>query len=202
MFRPGAMKEPTMGFIKPTVPPVEPETFLQKPLMERMKVLALHWVENGYGAPRMVHTIYLVKLALFYALGGLLVATWTSGLSPWDIGGWWDQPIVYQKLVLWTVLLETIGVAGSWGPLAGKTKPMTGGIRFWARPGTIRLRPWRRVPFTAGDRRTWFDVVLYLALIVAVAVPLVRPGVPNPALAGDTSGLVDPVLVIPRSCCW
>ena len=75
--------------------------------MERMKVLALHWVENGYGAPRMVHTIYLVKLALFYALGGLLVATWTSGLSPWDIGGWWDQPIVYQKLVLWTVLLET-----------------------------------------------------------------------------------------------
>jgi hypothetical protein len=26
----------------------------------------------------------------------------------------------------------------------GKTKPMTGGIRFWARPGTIRLRPWRR----------------------------------------------------------
>jgi uncharacterized membrane protein YkgB len=197
MFRPAAMKEPTMGFIKPDFPPVEPETFLQKPLMERMKVLALHWVENGYGAPRMVHTIYLVKLALFYALGGVLVATWTSGLSPWDIGGWWDQPIVYQKLVLWTVLLETIGVAGSWGPLAGKTKPMTGGIRFWARPGTIRLRPWRRVPFTAGDRRTWFDVVLYLAVIVAVAVPLVRPGVPNPALAGDTSGLVDPVLVIP-----
>jgi hypothetical protein len=186
-----------MGFIKPDFPPVEPETFLQKPLMERMKVLGLHWVENGYGAPRMVHTIYLVKLALFYALGGVLVATWTSGLSPWDIGGWWDQPIVYQKLVLWTLLLETIGVAGSWGPLAGKTKPMTGGIRFWARPGTIRLRPWRRVPFTAGDRRTWFDVVLYLALLVAVAVPLVRPGVPNPALPGDTSGLVDPVLVIP-----
>jgi Transmembrane protein of unknown function (DUF3556) len=186
-----------MGFIKPDFPPVEPETFLQKPLMERMKVLGLHWVENGYGAPRMVHTIYLVKLALFYALGGVLVATWTSGLSAWDIGGWWDQPIVYQKLVLWTLLLETIGVAGSWGPLAGKTKPMTGGIRFWARPGTIRLRPWRRVPFTAGDRRTWFDVVLYLALLVAVAVPLVRPGVPNPALPGDTSGLVDPVLVIP-----
>jgi uncharacterized membrane protein YkgB len=197
IFRPAAMKEPTMGFIKPNLPPVEPETFLQKPLMERMKVLGLHWVENGYGAPRMVHTIYLVKLALFYALGGVLVATWTSGLSPLDIGGWWDQPIVYQKLVLWTVLLETIGVAGSWGPLAGKTRPMTGGIRFWARPGTIRLRPWRRVPLTAGDRRTFIDVVLYLALLVAVAVPLARPGVPNPALPGDTSGLVDPVLVIP-----
>ena len=64
--------------------------------------------------------------------------------------------------MLWTVLLETIGVAGSWGPLAGKIKPMTGGIRFWARPGTIRLRPWRWVPFTAGNRRTRFDVVVYV----------------------------------------
>ena len=71
---------------------------------------------------------------------------------------WWNQPIVYQKAILWTVLLEAIGVAGSWGPLAGKVKPMTGGILFWARPGTIRLRPWKWVPFTAGDRRTWFDV--------------------------------------------
>ena len=32
------------------------------------------------------------------------------------------------------------------GPLAGKFKPMTGGILFWARTGTIRLRPWKRVP--------------------------------------------------------
>ena len=85
---------------------------------------------------------------------------------------WWNQPIVYQKVILWTVLLEAIGVAGSWGPLAGKVKPMTGGILFWARPGTIRLRPWKWVPFTAGDRRTWFDVVLYFALLISVAVPL------------------------------
>ena len=52
---------------------------------------------------------------------------------------------------------------------------MMGGILFWARPGTIRLRPWRRVPFTTGNRRTWFDVALYLALIVSVIVPLVCP---------------------------
>ena len=89
------------------------------------------------------------------------------------------QPIVYQKAVLWTVPLETIGVAGSWGPLAGKVKPMTGGVRFWARPGTIRLRPYKWVPFTAGDRRTWVDVVLYVALLLggrrAVAGPPACP---------------------------
>ena len=125
----------------------------------------------------------------------------TSGLPAfWHVAQWWNEPIVYQKVILWTVLLETIGVAGSWGPLAGKTKPMMGGILYWARPGTIRLRPWRRVPFTAGNRRTWFDVALYLALIVSVIVPLVLPGVPSDSLSAalpdNTSGLVNPALLI------
>ena len=110
----------------------------------------------------------------FYALGGVVVATVTSGLPAfWHVAEWWNQPIVYQKAILWTVLLETIGVAGSWGPLAGKVKPMTGGILFWARTGTIRLRPWKWVPFTAGDRRTRFDVALYLLLILSEVVALV-----------------------------
>ena len=98
------------------------------------------------------------------------------------------------------MLLELIGVAGSWGPLAGKVKPMTGGILFWARPGTIRLRPWKWVPLTSGDRRTWFDVGLYLVLMVSVAVPLFSPGVHSDSLSaampGNTSGLVNPALLI------
>jgi Transmembrane protein of unknown function (DUF3556) len=190
-----------MGFTKPNFPAVEPETFLKKPLMERMKILALNWAENGYGAPTMVHTIYIVKLVFFYALGGVVVATVTSGLPAfWHVSQWWNQPIVYEKAILWTVLLEIIGVAGSWGPLAGKTKPMTGGILFWARPGTIRLRPWRWVPFTAGNRRTWFDIVVYVALIVSVVMPLVMPGVHSDSLSAavpsNTSGLVNPALLI------
>jgi Transmembrane protein of unknown function (DUF3556) len=190
-----------MGFTKPNFPAVEPETFLKKPLMERVKTLALNWAENGYGAPTMVHTIYIVKLTFFYALGGIVVATVTSGLPAfWHVSQWWNQPIVYEKAILWTVLLEIIGVAGSWGPLAGKTKPMTGGILFWARPGTIRLRPWRWVPLTAGNRRTWFDVVVYVALIVSVVVPLVMPAAHSDSLSAavpsNTSGLVNPALLI------
>src|SRR6202158_950823 len=190
-----------MGFTKPNFRAVEPDTFLKKPLMERVKILALNWAENGYGAPKMVHTIYIVKLVLLYALGGVLVATLTSDLPAfWHVSQWWNHAIVYEKAVVWTVLLEAIGVAGSWGPLAGKTKPMTGGILFWARPGTIRLRPWRRVPLTAGNRRTWFDVALYLTLMVSVVVPLVMPGVPSDSLSAavrsNTSGLVNPALLI------
>jgi len=191
-----------MGFTKPDLPKVDPGTFMRQPLMHRMQVLALHWVERGFGTPRMVHVIYIAKLLTFYILGGAVIATATSHLPAfWHVAQWWNQPIVYEKAVLWTVLLETVGIAGSWGPLAGKFKPMTGGILFWARTGTIRLRPWKRVPLTAGDRRTPADVALYLALIVSVIVPLVMPGVHSGSLSaavpGNTSGVVSPVLIVP-----
>jgi uncharacterized membrane protein YkgB len=190
-----------MGFFKPRFPDVDPDEFLRKPLMERGRILTENWVEYGFPSPRMIHAIYILKLVFFYALGGVVVATLTSGLPAfWHVMQWWNQPIVYQKFILWTVLLETIGVAGSWGPLAGKIKPMTGGIRFWARPGTIRLRPWKWVPFTNGDRRTWFDVALYLALLVSVAIPLFSPGVHSDSLSAampsNTSGLVNPALLV------
>src|SRR5258708_37206356 len=186
-----------MGFTTPNLPKVDPEAFLAKPFLERVKTLALNWVDNGYGVPRMVHTIYIVKLVFCYVLGGIVVATVTSGVPAfWHVAQWWNEPIVYQKVILWTVLLETIGVAGSWGPLAGKTKPMMGGILYWARPGTIRLRPWRRVPVTAGNPRTWVDVAVYLTFIVSVIVPVGSPGgpreSPSAAVADDNSGLVNP----------
>jgi hypothetical protein len=44
------------------------------------------------------------------------------------------------------------------------------------------------VPFTAGDRRTWFDIALYVALVVSLVVPLVLPG--------NAAGLVSPALLI------
>src|SRR6202171_2192633 len=189
-----------MGFIKPDLPDVDPDTFMQRPLMERMRILATDWVDHGFGSPKMVHTIYIAKIVFLYALGGVLVATLTSGLNPLHASQWWNQPIVYEKAVLWTIVLELIGVAGSWGPLAGKVTPMTGGILFWARPGTIRLRPWKWVPLTGGDRRTWFDVGLYIVLMVSVAVPLFSPGVHSDSLSvampANTSGLVNPALLI------
>ena len=88
-----------MGFTTPNLPRVEPEAFLAKPFLERVKILALNWVDNGYGVPRMVHAIYIVKLVFFYALGGIVVATVTSGLPAfWHVAQWWNEPIVYQKV--------------------------------------------------------------------------------------------------------
>lgn len=190
-----------MGFKTPNFPPVDPETFLKKPLMERTKTLALHWVEYGFGTPRMVHTIYIMKVLVLYIGVGVSLAVLTSDVgAPWEINGWWDQPIVYQKLVMWTMLLEAIGVAGSWGPLAGKFKPMTGGILFWARPGTFRVQPWKRVPFTAGSRRTVVDAGLYVAFLLSLLLAIVIPGRDSGSLSaavpGIDSGLVRPALLI------
>ncbi|MDT5194364.1 MAG: hypothetical protein QOH20_1118, partial [Mycobacterium sp.] len=41
-----------MGFIKPNLPDVDPDTFMEKPLMERMRILVTDWVDNGFGSPR------------------------------------------------------------------------------------------------------------------------------------------------------
>lgn len=191
-----------MGFKTGDFPPVDPETFLDKPLMERVRTLALHWVEYGFGTPRMIHTTYVVKLLVLYLGIGLTLITQTSDLgAPWDVRAWWDEPIVYQKLVIWTMFLETVGVAGSWGPLAGKFKPMTGGLLFWLRPGTIRMPPWpEKVPGTRGDARTGFDVLLYAGLLGTLLLAVVHGGVHSDALIaalpGNDTGLVAPGLMI------
>jgi uncharacterized membrane protein YkgB len=190
-----------MGLTTGDFPPVDPATFMQTPYRERTRILSRHWAEYGFGAPKITAVVYIAKLLLFYMVGGVLVATLTSDLDPLDPSAWWNEPIVYQKLVLWTVLLECAGVAGSWGPLAGHFKPMTAGFRHYARPGTIRLPPWPdRVPFTHGDARTVLDVVLYLALLASLAVALALPGVQESSVIeaiGVNSGLVRPAAVVP-----
>src|SRR4051794_5015895 len=190
-----------MGLTTGNFPPVDPATFMQTPYQERTKTLVRHWAEYGFGAPKITAVIYIVKLLFFYVLGGVLVATLTSGLDPLHPAVWWNEPIVYQKAVIWTVLLECLGVAGSWGPLAGHFKPMTGGLRYYARVNTIRLPPWPdKVPFTAGDRRTGLDVALYAALLVSLVVALALPGLPDTSVThaiGANQGLVPPASLIP-----
>jgi hypothetical protein len=183
-----------MGLTTGDFPPIQPTEFLHEPYRERIKVLSRHWADYGFGAPKVTGLIYVFKLLFFYALGGVLVATLTSGLDPLVPASWWDAPIVYQKLVLWTVLLECLGVAGSWGPLAGHFKPFTAGCRHYARPETIRLPPWPdKVPFTRGDERTRVDVALYLALLASLVAALVAPAAADGLVA--TAAIV-PIIVL------
>ncbi|WP_370287752.1 DUF3556 domain-containing protein [Nocardioides sp.] len=161
-----------MGFINPPPPPVPAEQFLPLPLRERMRILTTNWVEDGFGTPRVLHVVYVLKMLGLYFGVGIWIASATSDIAFTDIGSWYNNVVVYQKLAIWLMLLEVIGLGGAWGPLCGHFKPMTGNIRYWLRPGTIRMAPWRRVPLTGGDERTVVDVLLYLGVLAALAYPL------------------------------
>ncbi len=82
---------------------------MEKPYLERTKVLSRYWIDYGFGSPKAIMVMYLMKLAVFFAGGGIVVATLTSHLNPLHPSAWFDQPIFYEKGILWTVLLECLG---------------------------------------------------------------------------------------------
>jgi len=189
-----------VGFMTGNFPPVDPATFRETPYRERLKVLAQHWGEYGFGAPKVTPLIYVAKLLFLYVLGGVLIATLTSDLDPLAPGDWWKEPIIYQKFILWTVLLEGLGMAGSWGPLAGHFKPFTAGFRHYGRLRTLRNPPWPgKVPLTGGDDRAAVDVALYWGIVGLLITGLALPGVQDGSTLdaiGANKGLVAPALLI------
>ncbi|HEX4733995.1 MAG TPA: DUF3556 domain-containing protein [Thermoleophilaceae bacterium] len=164
-----------MGFLQPTPPPFDLEEWRAKPYLTRLKLNCQDWAVNGFAPPEAVYLLYIVKLVV-YLLGAALVITLTTpgigGLG--DIADWWYQPIVFQKLVVWTSLWEILGLGSGSMQLAARYGPIIGGSLYWLRPGTLRLPPWPgKVPFTRGNRRTVVEVALYAGFI-ALAVYLLQ----------------------------
>ncbi|NDJ88594.1 DUF3556 domain-containing protein [Mycolicibacter kumamotonensis] len=183
-----------MGFIKPSVPDVDPETWRTTDWVTRIQVCSRHWAEQGFGTPSGVYLIYLLKIAS-YAAGAAAVIALTPGLGGLGrIAEWWTQPIVYQKLVVFSLLFEILGLGCGSGPLTARFWPPIGGVLYWLRPNTIRLPPWPgKVPFTGGDTRTVIDVALYAAVLASGIWALLSPGQGDPGPVG----LLAPMLVVP-----
>ncbi|MBA2792890.1 MAG: DUF3556 domain-containing protein [Thermoleophilaceae bacterium] len=183
-----------MGFITPTPPPIDVEEWKKLPHLDRIKPLAQDWAVNGFGTPYAVYLLYLVKLVAFSVGAALTISATTPGLGGLgSFGEWWTEPIVFQKLVVWTLLWEIIGLGCGSMPLTFRFQPMIGGILYWLRPGTVRLPPWPgRVPFTRGTRRTVLDVALYAGVLAAGVYLLVSDGEP---VAASGAGRLDPVAI-------
>lgn len=166
-----------MGFLAPNMADVDIQQWRARPYQQRIRPLAEHWVRHGFGTPGIVHLLYLVKITA-YALGGIAVVSATPGVgSVAHFGSWWAEPIVYQKLVVWTLLYEVLGLGCGSGPLSSRFLPPVGAFLHWLRPGTVRLPPWPgRIPFTSGTRRTAADVALYAAVLGAAVWLLWSPG--------------------------
>lgn len=180
-----------MGFLKQEVPVIDFETWSKGTRAERIKPMARHWAEVGFGTPVVLHLFYVAKI-LLYVFVGALFGLATKGIDGFtNIGTWWSEPIVYEKAVLYTMLFEVVGLGCGFGPLNNRFWPPMGSIIYWLRPKTIRLPPWPKlVPLTKGDSRSPVDIALYLALIGMILVALFSDGTgPIPEL-GTTVGLL------------
>ena len=182
-----------MGFIQPSPPPVDMEEWKKLPHLSRLKPLVQDWGVNGFGTPYVVYLLYIVKLVI-YSVGAALVISTTTGLGGLgDFGDWWTEPIVWQKLAVWTLLWEIIGLGCGSMPLTFRFSPMIGGILYWLRPGTVRLPPWPdKVPFTRGTTRTLLDVALYAGVMASALYLLLADGEEVPGLA---AGRLDPAAI-------
>lgn len=166
-----------MAYRTAELPPVEIDEFPNIPFFERMKLLQLHWVEQGFGTPKQTITFYAWKIFLYALLGLVVAGAFTAGLEFNDIGGWWDEPILYQKLMIWTILLEILGLAATCGPLAFHFDPPIGGVLYWWQQDTLRVPPYpKRLPFTRGTRRTPWDTGLYKLIVFWLIMMLFLSG--------------------------
>jgi hypothetical protein len=180
-----------MGFLKQDSPQIDFEEWSKGTRAEKIIPMARHWAEVGFGTPVLLHLFYVVKIAL-YILAAWLLALTTTGINGFtNVAHWYAEPIVFEKVVLYTMLFEVVGLGCGFGPLNNRFFPPLGSILYWLRPGTIRLPPWPgRIPFTKGDNRTPVDALLYGALLVLLVVAIFSDGTgPVPAL-GTTVGVL------------
>lgn len=166
-----------MPFLRQNAPTVDYESWSRGTRAEKIRPMAVHWAEVGFGTPVVLHLFYVLKVAA-YILGGWLIALSTDGIDGFgNVQDWYVEPIVFQKVVLYTMVFEVIGLGCGFGPLNNRFMPPMGSILYWVRPRTIRLPPWpNRIPLTQGDTRTPVDVILYVALLVALVVAIFSDG--------------------------
>jgi transmembrane protein DUF3556 len=170
-----------MGFLQPSPPPFDLETWKRQPFLTRLKANAQDWAVNGFGTPGIVYVLYIVKLTIFLVGAFILIGATTPGFGGLgDFSDWWSEPIVFQKFAVWTLVWEILGLGSGSMMLALRFKPPIGGVLYWLRPGTVRLPPWPdKVPLTEGFRRTAFDVALYAAVLAVGIFLFVSDGDPE-----------------------
>ena len=166
-----------MGFLKQDSPVVDYAEWSKGTRAERIKPMARHWAEVGFGTPVVLHLFYVVKILLYVLVAWLIVLT-TAGIDGFtNVGQWYAEPIVFEKVVLYTMLFEVVGLGCGFGPLNNRFFPPLGSVLYWLRPKTVRLPPWpTRVPLTKGTSRTPFEVLLYAALLIALVFALFSDG--------------------------
>jgi transmembrane protein DUF3556 len=177
-----------MSLMRPAPVPYDPVDWVKRPFAERARMVCEAWALQGYGTPIAIYLIHVLKIGL-YVGAWIVFCGFTPGLGSLStIGAWWLSPIAFQKAILWSMVFEGLGLGCGFGPLTGHYFPPMGGVLHFLRPGTTKAAMFPNLPVLGGVRRSWLDVALYLALLVAVLRALVAPAL--------DAGLIVPIAVL------
>lgn len=170
-----------MGLLQPTLPPYDPIAWSKLAFPARARAVCEAWAIQGYGTPLLVFGVYLLKIVAYVA-----GAVWLAGTGRTEDTAWWLDPVVFQKIVVWSLLFEVLGLGCGSGPLTGRYLPPVGGLLYFLRPGTTKLPLFPGVPLIGGLTRGPLEVLGYAALLGVCARVLVSAA---PA-TGDLAVLV------------
>jgi hypothetical protein len=168
-----------VSLLRPTPVPYDPHEWRKLPFAQRARMVCEAWAIQGYGTPIAIYALHVIKIVLYVGVW-ILFCGRTPGMGGLStIADWWLTPIAFQKAILWNMVFEGLGLGCGFGPLTGHYFPPMGGVLYFLRPGTTKLAVFPRLPLLGGARRTWFDVALYVALLVlsfrALLAPALEP---------------------------
>ena len=154
---------------------------LAAPFPERMRLICRNWAAGEHATPIGVIVFYWVKYALLYVGGWALFVRMSAGPAGEsafsDVSAWAFTADAFRKAVLWSLLYESLGFGGSFGPMNARLWPPMGGALYFLRPGTTKLPLFPGVPVIGADTRGVLDVALYAGFVGVCVWGLVAPEV-------------------------
>ncbi len=159
----------------PVMPPYDLEEWKKKPFHARLKMLCGSWALQGYGSPVGVYIFYVAKIALFVGGWAFFCSFSPEYTSLAGIDAWWAAPVVFQKMLVWAMLFEVLGLGCGSGPLTGRYVPPVAAFVHFLWPGTTKMPFFPGAPIIGGIKRTVLDALVYAALLVALVWALVSP---------------------------
>ncbi len=119
----------------PKAPPYDPREWQATPWSERWRLACQAWALDGYGAPPVIHGLYVVKVLLWVAAWAGFCSLNAGGGHDGDVGSWVFHPDAFKKAVLWSMAFEGLGLGcPCWRPSGAP----------WWRPRSRRSRSCRR----------------------------------------------------------
>jgi hypothetical protein len=180
------------------LPPYPPERLLAAPFAERVRLVCRSWAAQVAPNQPAVMALYWAKYFFVYIGGWAVFVVLGAGATDLTSSATWFSAAAFQKAIAWSIFYELTGLGCSWGPMNARFKPMTGGFRYFLRPGTTKLPLFPGAPVVGSHRRGWLDVALYAANQLLLLRALVAPE-PTPELLAPSFVLIPALGVLDKT---